>query len=287
MSTNNTPADSAFEPCLTAPLAAAAREILYDDALASFGGSRTPIALALREALFGAGATMAFMAPKVVVVVKTDTVETPAAASPQRVMNVTAQWLAQNAKEVYKTLVGHLNSKMQRSSELGVVEDHVQEFLARLVNDDRLAPLLTTGETPKLAVLRVWAYQSACTELRRWGVDATLRATRNAKTSREVQKGKDFQPVQSPHAASEITTLSDDGSESTHDLCDPMAPSPEDVSARRSRVDHVRATLIRKGQSHLVPVVDGLLEGQTLQELQIAHGVSETQITSVLRGLRA
>ena len=287
MSTNITADSPAFEPCLTAPLAAAAREVVYDDALASFGGSRTPIALALREVLFGAGATMAFMAPKVVVVVKTDMVETPAAAATQRVMNATAQWLAQNAKEVYKTLVGHLNSKMQRSGELKVVDDHVQEFLARLIDDDRLAPLLTTGETPKLAVLRVWAYQSACTELRRWGVDAALRATRNAKTSREVQKGKDFQPVQSAHAASEIITASDDGSESTHDLCDPTAFTPEDVSARRSRVDHVRATLIRKGQAHLVPVVDGLLDGLTLQELQTAYGVSGDQITSVIRGLRA
>ena len=275
-------ATSALDSFLScpSPAATAAREVLYDDALASFGGSTTPWALAVREVLYGAPV---LVAPKVVVVVSE-----PAAVAPvRRGLNVTAQWLGQNAKSVYSTLIGHLSSKMQRSSELSVVEDHVQEFLTRLVDDDRLAPLLTTGETPKLAVLRVWAYQSACTELRRWGVDAALRATRNAKTSREVQKGKDFQPVQSHVAVSEVVTVSDDGSESTHDLCDPMVPSPEDVSARRSRVDHVRSTLIRKGQAHLVPVVDGLLEGQTLEELQTAYGVSENQITSVLRRLRA
>jgi len=266
---------SGFDLSLSTPVATAAREVLYEEALASFGGSTTPWALAVREVLHG---TPALVPPKVVVS------ETLAVTRPA---NATSQWLAKNAKAVYSTLVSHLSSKMQRSSELSVVEDHVQEFLARLVDDDRLAPLLTTGETPKLAVLRVWAYQSACTELRRWGVDATLRATRNAKTSREVKKGKDFAPVQSAHAASEVTTVSDDGTESTQDLCDPMALSPEDVSARRSRVDHVRKTLIRKGHGHLVPVVDGLLEGQTLQELQIAHGVSSDQITTVLRGLRA
>lgn len=279
MSINPTVDSSAFDLFLSTPAATAAREVLYDDALASFGGSTTPWALAVREILHGAPA---LVPPKVVVVVS----ETPAAPV-NRTLNATSQWLAQNAKTVYSTLIGHLSSKMQRSHELSVVEDHVQEFLARLVDDDRLAPLLTTGETPKLAVLRVWAYQSACTELRRWGVDATLRATRNAKTSREVKKGKDFQPVQSAHAACEVVTVSDDGSESTHDLCDPSAPSPEDVSARRSRVDHVRATLVRKGQAHLVPVVDGLLEGLSLQELQSTYGVSGDQITTVLRGLRA
>lgn len=279
MSINPAVDSSAFDLFLSTPAATAAREVLYDDALASFGGSTTPWALAVREVLHGAPA---LVPPNVVVVVS----EMPTAPV-NRAFNATSQWLAQNAKTVYSTLIGHLSSKMQRSHELSVVEDHVQEFLARLVDDDRLAPLLTTGETPKLAVLRVWAYQSACTELRRWGVDATLRATRNAKTSREVKKGKDFQPVQSAHAACEIVTVSDDGSESTHDLCDPMAPSPEDVSARRSRVDHVRATLVRKGHGHLIPVVDGLLEGLSLQELQSTYGVSGDQITTVLRGLRA
>ena len=279
MSTNHVDS-SAFDSFIASSAGTAAREVLYNDALGSFGNSTTPWALAVREVLFG---SIPLATPKVVVVVS----ETPAPTTTPRAQNATATWLAQNAKTVYATLIGHLSSKMQRSSELSVVEDHVQEFLARLVNDDRLAPLLTTGETPKLAVLRVWAYQSACTELRRWGVDASLRATRNAKTSREVQKGKDFQPVQSGTAACEVVTVSDDGSESTHDLCDPSAPTPEDVSARRSRVDHVRATLIRKGQGHLVPVVNGLLEGMTLQELQTTYGVSGDQITSVLRGLRA
>lgn len=282
MSIHPVVASDAFDSFLSSlsPTATAAREVLYEDALASLSGSTAPWALAVREVLQG---TPALVAPKVVVVVS----ETPAAPCASKELNVTAQWLAQNARTVYSTLIGHLSSKMQRSNELSVVEDHVQEFLARLVHDDRLAPLLTTGETPKLAVLRVWAYQSACTELRRWGVDASLRATRNAKTSREVQKGKDFQPVQSGTAACEVTTVSDDGTESTQDLCDPMAPSPEDVSARRSRVDHVRATLVRKGHGHLVPVVDGLLEGMTLTELQTAYGVSGDQITTVLRGLRA
>jgi len=260
------------------PVATASREVLYADALASYGGSKTPIALAIRSVLDESSIRAL---PRVEVVVE---VEAPAAP---RGLNLTSQWLARNSKEVYSTLVSHLTSKMQRSHELNVVEDHIQEFLTRLIKDDRLAPLLATGAAPKLAVLRVWAYQSACTELRRWGVDASLRATRNAKTVREVVMGKDFKPVQSGQAVCEITTSSDDDAHATHDLCDPMAPSPEDTVALQSRVAHVRATLIRKGQAHLVPVVDSLLEGATLQEVQATYGVSGDQITKVIRGLRA
>ena len=133
MSINPTVDSSAFDLFLSTPAATAAREVLYDDALASFGGSTTPWALAVREILHGAPA---LVPPKVVVVVS----ETPAAPV-NRTLNATSQWLAQNAKTVYSTLIGHLSSKMQRSHELSVVEDHVQEFLARLVDDDRLAPL--------------------------------------------------------------------------------------------------------------------------------------------------
>ena len=235
----------------------ATREVLHMDALSSLRGCSTPLALAL-------GLVMGW---------RTETLS----------MNLTAKWLAEHHKVVYATLVSHIASKMQRSRELGVVEDHVQEFLTKLVKDDRLAEHLGQGNNPKLSVLRVWAYQSACTELRRWGTDAALRATRNARTAREVEQGKEFHPVQSASVAHEIPH--EEGE--SQDLCDPTAPTPEDTLARKSQVEHVRASLIRRGQAHLVPVVDGLLEGVSLAELVAIHGVSGEQLATVLRGIRA
>lgn len=245
----------------------AAVAVLFEDALDSFGNSRTPLAMAIRA--------VRFPAPTLV----------PRAMEGQ---NATSRWLSLHAKAVYDSLAKHLNAKMQRSGELNLLEDHIQEFLARLVRKDTLAPFLASGETPKLASLRVWVYQSACTELRRMGVDAAMRASRNAKTSREVQKGAAFMPVQSPDAVREVPTSSmDDSIDTAPDLYDPSEPTPEDVATHRSRIDHVRATLIRKGQAHLIPAVDGLLAGKDFTEIQATLGVSEDQLAKAVRLLRA
>ena len=268
------------------PWANATRDTIFAEAVESLTRCNTPWAIALRELLASEATPDPLPIPKVVVVVS----ETPTAPVPTRGrptgQNVTAQWLAANATRVWQSLTTHLATKMQRSGELGVVEDHVQEFLTRLIEDDRLADFLAKGENPKLSALRVWAFHSAVRQIRHWGVDAALRATCNAKTAREVAKGEDFKPVQSATAAREIVPHMDDG-DGTGDITDPMAATPEDVSSSMSRVEYVRRTLMRRGQAHLIPAVNGLLEGLTLAEIQSTYNVSEGQIATALRNVRA
>ena len=230
--------------------------VAEDEALTLFVGSETPLALAVRSAVYDTSAP-----PKT---------------------NHTAQWL-KGSPEVYRVLVKHLSAKMHRSRHLGLVEDHVQTFITRLIEKDTLAPFVLGGKTVRLSVLRIWAYQSASTEFRRWGVDADLRVSRGAKTAREIQAGVSWHPVQSASAACEV--LLEDGR--AKDYHDPSAPSPEESASRNSRVDEVRRALVRMGQPHLVPVVDGLLEGRSLTEIQETYGVTRDQITKVLQGIRA
>ena len=208
--------------------------------------------------------------------------------------NRTAEWMKAHGKLAFESITKFLNGKMVRSKELGVVEDHIQTLFTRLIERDTLSQFLAEGRTVKMSVLRVWAYQSACTELRRWGVDAALRATRNAKTSREVQQGVGFRQIQSPNAARQVTRNRQHSTQNgtmnlapNFDLYDPSAPSPEESASRNSRVDEVRRALVRMGQPHLVPVVDGLLEGRSLTEIQETYGVTRDQITKVLQGIRA
>jgi len=201
--------------------------------------------------------------------------------------NLTAEWMKTHYHEVFTILVQHLNAKMTRSRDLGVVEDHVQRLITRLIERDQLSPLLTKGENPKLSVLRVWAYQSACTELRRWGVDASLRASRSAKTSREVQQGKSWRVIQSAETAREAPHQLDvGGTEASPDLYDPAASTPEDIIARKSRVAMVRKALMRFGRADLIPVVDGLLAGQSMSELRDTFGTMADQLGSVIPSLR-
>lgn len=203
--------------------------------------------------------------------------DSPASIKP----NATACWLDENMARVWPALTSMIATKMVKSKELDVVDDHVQAFLTRLIERDTLAPFLARGETPKMSVLRIWAYQSACTELRRWGVDASLRTTRTARTAREVQKGADFRPVQAAQTAKRVIR-EDDGAV---DMYQDTDETPEDISARRSRVDHVRATLVRMGHANMIPMVDELLGGASLTDLTTRYGVSADQLRVAIRAV--
>lgn len=238
---------------------AAAREVLAtDDVLRDLSGCRSELARAATAVARG------------------DT-ESP---------SLTAQWMRDNYARIYPMLVQHLTNKMPRSRDLSVIEDHVQTALARMIERDTLAPFLRDGKSVKPSVLRVWAYQSASTELRRWGVDASLRKTRGAKTAREVKAGDSWKVVQSPTTYREV--LPDERRRSMGDYLpeeqyNTAEDSPEDAVSRRSQVDLVRRHLTRIGKAHLVSAVDHLLNGGDLSELQ---GGTAKQLSDVLRELR-
>jgi hypothetical protein len=270
---------------------AAAREVALEDAVErAFTGCRTPLALAalavargnvpddaVVEAFDGCRTPLA----RAALGVARDEQEAP--CKPPAKVNLTAQWVRDNYTSVYPMLVSHLSMKMPRSRELAVVEDHVQAALARMVERDTFAPFLRDGKAVKLSVLRIWAYQSASTELRRWGADASTRVTRGAKTSREVKAGKAWRVVQSANTAREVIRDREDPT-TTADLHDPNEASPEDTLARKSRVDVVRRHLARIGKPHLVPAVDHLLDGGSLSDLD---GGIAAQLTAALRTVRA
>jgi hypothetical protein len=263
----------------------AAREVeVADRAVRAFGGCRSPLALAALAVARGdfAEGTVAQKPGACRTTLAVVRGEEPLPRTETKV-SLTARWVRDNYAKVYPALVAHLASKMPLSRELSVVEDHVQTVLARFVERDTLAPFLRDGKEVKLSVLRVWAYQSASTELRRWGVDASTRMTRGAKTAREVQAGKAWRVVQSADTAREVVRDRED-TLSTPDLHDPAAPSPEDALARKSRVDMVRRHLTRIGQPHLASAVEHVLNGGAVADLP---GGIAAKLTAVLRDLRA
>lgn len=240
----------------------AAREVALEDRVVrDFGACLNPLAFAARELLRGE-----VIEPVIEVKV-----------------NYTSLWMRDNYTRVYSTLVGHLSSKMPTSRSIGVIEDHVQTVLTRFVERDTLAPFLREGREVKMSVLRVWAYQSASTEIRRLGVDASTRTTRGAKTAREVLAGNSWRVVQSAAPAREIVRDREDAG-SHNDLHDPGEVSPEDALDRKSRVDMIRRHLSLLGKTHLITAVDHLLEGGSLLDLQ--SGTAD-QLTNILKGLRS
>lgn len=204
--------------------------------------------------------------------------------------NLTSQWLAKNGASIRSMLVEHLSHKLPTSRRIAVIEDHVHEFLKRLIEKDTLASYLAVGKPPQPSVLRIWVYQSACTEMRGWGVDASLRKSRGAKTNRDrlADAGKMPQVVvQSSEAIVERRYEVENG-EFVTDLHDPNAASVEDTMARGDLSNLVREMLAnRKNRSaNYKALVEALVSDEKQAALALQLGMTPEGMSSILNRLR-
>lgn len=211
--------------------------------------------------------------------------------APEVKSNLTSAWLGKNGREVRRMLVEHLTHKLQTSRRISVIEDHVQAFLLRLVERDTLRPVLAEGKEPQASVLRIWAYQSACTELRGWGVDAALRTSRGAKTNRDrlAESGKlPTVVVTSEEAAIERRYEVENG-EVVSDIYDPHARSAEDEMVSAETMERARSLVLRKiagAGPRYAALFDALVDGSKRADLASEAGVSRNRMASMLARIR-
>jgi hypothetical protein len=206
--------------------------------------------------------------------------------------NLTSQWLAKNGREIREMLIEHLSHKLPISRRISVVEDHVQTFLARLVERDTLGEHLAAGRVPQQSVLRIWAYQTACTDMRGWGVDASLRKSRGAKTNRDRQADAGERPpvvVQSATALIEVRRFEVENGEVVTELHDPNAVSIEDHLASNDLMDLARNMLSsrkNRGSKYRALVESLFANDEQRASLALKLGASREQLNSILARLR-
>lgn len=185
--------------------------------------------------------------------------------------NLTSQWLESHWAEIYPALVTYLGNKLRVSGTLGLIEDHVQTFLARCVERDHLAPYLGAGKPVRLSVLKVWCFHSASTELRGWGKDAAPRTTMGVRTARERDPNSEPKLCATFDTAKEVLAASETGGGfEVKDLYDPAAANAEDdlLSTERDRVvRRVLRNLRASEASPYVGLVRGLMAGRSLEDL--------------------
>lgn len=201
--------------------------------------------------------------------------------------NLTAVWLRTHGVRVRAMLVSFLTSKLTTSRRMSLVEDHVQTFLCRLVERDTLRDHLSEGKEPAPSVLRIWLIQSAATEMRGWGVDASLRVSRGAKTHRDrlVDSGKkDPAPVVHASPVKEIVSVSESGDVST-DLSDAKS-SPEEAMADRQMIEVYRRRIRENLNERHAAVFDSILEGAKRREVAAEHGLTTGQVSAMLARIR-
>lgn len=217
--------------------------------------------------------------------------------------NLTAQWLEKNYAEVFANLRTRISRRMRKSREMGLVDDHVQGFLARLVERDDLADYLRAGLPIKPSVLNVWATQYASTEVRGWGTQADLRTSRGARTARErVLEQETREAEKAPPGAPprkvpvsrsvavaetvrEVVTNRDAGPGESldRDLWDPSAVPADEMLVQREHHTAAKRLLGRlahgENAAH-VAVIRGVLAGRPLAAVAAAHGIAPADVTA-------
>lgn len=209
-----------------------------------------------------------------------------------REKSLTSQWLERHGKATRAMLIEHLSHKLPTSRRVRVIEDHVQTFLCRLVEKDTLGPYLAAGKNIQPSVLRIWAYQSACTEMRGWGVDASLRKSRGAKTNRDrlADAGKLPQVViQSHESVMECRRYEVENGEVVTDLHDPYARSVEDDMISAETMENALALVRRKisgAGPRYASLLAELIDGEKSKGLAKDAGVSRARMAAMISRIR-
>lgn len=205
--------------------------------------------------------------------------------------NLTTQWIGQNYTEINQMLVKHLNFKLRTSRKVSLIEDHVQVFLIRLMERDHLAPHLEAGKVPSYNVLRFWAYQSACTEMRGWGVDADMRSARGAKTNRDRKREQDGLPAIAVHSDDSVVErhYQIENGDFVGELYNPKARNAEIDLISSEILDQARALVRRKfarTNPHCETVFNAMLEGDKQYDIAEAAGITRSQASVLISQIR-
>jgi hypothetical protein len=203
--------------------------------------------------------------------------------------NLTSRWIAEH-HDLGPILVQHLICKLEMSRRMGVIKDHVQVFLLRLIERDTLAPYLMAGKKVQIGVLRVWAYHSACTEMRSWGVDASLRTSRGAKTNRDRMADAGKLPTVVIHSVDSVIERRyeiEDG-EFVGELYNPNLQSAEDKIISAETIENARSLILRKmgNGAKYMALFDAALDGEKRTGLAAQAGVSRSQMAVMLTKIR-
>jgi DNA-directed RNA polymerase specialized sigma24 family protein len=100
--------------------------------------------------------------------------------------NATAKYLGDNFERLYDRIAQHIGRKMPRSEEFGKVEDHVMNWMDRIIQRDGLRTRIESGKSIPPSQVQAWARRGAYTDIRNEGREPVTRTFHGALTKREI-----------------------------------------------------------------------------------------------------
>lgn len=105
----------------------------------------------------------------------------------ERFRNKTAAYLAENFPAIFKRAREHLSHRMPRSAQLCKIDDHVMNWIERVIRRDGLCSRLETESRIPPSHICGWMLRSAYTDLRYEGGEPVCRLS-GSRTKKELQK---------------------------------------------------------------------------------------------------
>lgn len=114
--------------------------------------------------------------------------------TPKRVeRNLTAKWLdkhltpppGQTESRLYRHIRSTLAKTCRISASMDLLDDHVNQFIIRLIRRDSLRKKLEAGDRIRYSSIASYAVNSAYTDIRDFGTDAVTREMFGARTGKE------------------------------------------------------------------------------------------------------
>lgn len=210
--------------------------------------------------------------------------------------NQTAQFLGENWDRFYDKATLALRRKMPRSEELDKVDDHVMNWMEKVIQRDGLRKSLEAGKSIAPSQVSGWARKAAYTEIRNEGREPVCRVFHGALTPKEVValRETDWTEVVIPRTVNESDILChnkyaahceddwvENATEAIHDT-HPTALVEQtfaDTNAFNVCLDQVSQIIMAEVSQEYDPefhcqlVHDRFVKEMTVREIAEAHGL--------------
>lgn len=206
-----------------------------------------------------------------------------------REKNATSRWLDANYCKIQPVLAAAILRKLPVSASAGLTEDHVNNYIVRMIERDALAERIQAGLTITASHVATYAVRSAYTDIRGMATDPVTRIMLGARTEQERKRSKDEALMTaSPNVMPSQIAYVNNNSTDTFDL-EFVDTSFTDGQTRREafealwgRVEKVLRRRKPETWGVYQKVLSHRLEGCTIVEVATREQVSERQAASMI-----
>lgn len=215
----------------------------------------------------------------------------------QAAKNATARFLDKRLRAkggmmqspLYKTMRAAVARKLPVSAATHQIDDHIQQFLQRLISRDALAEWIDSGQSIPDSRIAGFAVRSAYTDCRDSSRNPVCRTLYGAKNEKELASPEAPLDVQWTVSSPQIAAVHDENDCLLHEVIDTMSPSVEETLAFQSIWTEIEDTLkAKKPQTWgtYVEVVRLRAEGHSMEEIREKLSVTSNRAASLLSEAR-